>query len=544
MGTSTRLSNTYQFPSIEPGASAVFVHDLVISSKKVAPDKISLDTDGAFDVVSDKTSVTLTNVGQVAAAPKILVEYYNTDDRAFGSSSETNLSIKPFVVGGAKDNEGSSGSPAFVSPAVENTIYARLTGNDTSGKGTLAKPYRTFARAIQDVPLVIAAGVSFVVDITGIGAETLPDNYALPAFSASESWSFDFSDDYTVFGTALKIRATPVRVPGPDSLIAAGVITYDPDTLQRTLTVPGARPAWALDAMKGKYLKSSGNAFSNAVITGSTSGASSTLTLVTAQGTFVDPTFPAEIQDLSASLVAGDVGFQASNVDSVQFVGLDIPAFYAAGGNGGIVFAACALSVIELDGLGGSNFQPMVNTYLRDGLIFVGAPLSMVGCFCENMDDFGDGDGMKFIAPGTLVLFRSSTARGCSTIVCGAPTVGGMEAGGIGTLFIDKSEISGSTGDGVQFQGSIGRARFTKIQNCAGNGITADGPVKLALDGVVGTGNAGVGVLADNGAQVLADAATTVIGSTDAYQVGATVVPAWVPANTTDAATFSRVNRA
>jgi hypothetical protein len=103
MGASTRIANTFQFPSIAPGASAVFVHDLRVANKKVAPDKISLDTDGKFTVVSTTISVTLTNVGAVAAAPKILVEYYNSDDRAFGSNVDTNLSIKPFIIGDAGD---------------------------------------------------------------------------------------------------------------------------------------------------------------------------------------------------------------------------------------------------------------------------------------------------------------------------------------------------------------------------------------------------------------------------------------------------------
>jgi len=138
MGASTRIANTFQFPSIAPGASAVFVHDLRVANKKVAPDKISLDTVGKFTVVSTTTSVTLTNVGLLAAAPKILVEYYNTDDRSFGSNADVNLSIKPFVIGDANDESAQ---------IIPSTVYIYAPGNPL---GRHANVYTDFNELMAD----------------------------------------------------------------------------------------------------------------------------------------------------------------------------------------------------------------------------------------------------------------------------------------------------------------------------------------------------------------------------------------------------------
>lgn len=68
--------------------------------------------------------------------------------------------------------------PEFVSPTEEVTIYARSTGSDATGDGTTqATAYRTFQRALRDVPGLIPGGYVYTVDITGIGTEVLPPDY-------------------------------------------------------------------------------------------------------------------------------------------------------------------------------------------------------------------------------------------------------------------------------------------------------------------------------------------------------------------------------
>lgn len=51
--------------------------------------------------------------------------------------------------------------------AVVQYIYARTTGNDSTGDGTLANPYLTVDRALEDVPSFIN-GVKYIIDMTGL----------------------------------------------------------------------------------------------------------------------------------------------------------------------------------------------------------------------------------------------------------------------------------------------------------------------------------------------------------------------------------------
>src|SRR5271154_2323637 len=95
---------------------------------------------------------------------------------------------------GPRGHEGPQGPQGPQGPAADavptaafavstTTIYARVTGSDTTGNGTLTNPYRTFQRAIRDVPLLPAPGARYIVDITGIGTEVFPPNYTTPAIT-------------------------------------------------------------------------------------------------------------------------------------------------------------------------------------------------------------------------------------------------------------------------------------------------------------------------------------------------------------------------
>ena len=57
------------------------------------------------------------------------------------------------------------------SPKSRINIYARATGHDTNGDGTLENPYRTFYQCMKDIPLNLDGRVVYI-DISGIGVET------------------------------------------------------------------------------------------------------------------------------------------------------------------------------------------------------------------------------------------------------------------------------------------------------------------------------------------------------------------------------------
>jgi hypothetical protein len=145
---------------------------------------------------------------------------------------------------------------------VITTIYARQTGNDTTGNGTLANPYRTFQRAIRDVPPLILPGNQFNVDVTNLGLEVFPPGYQLPQIQASSlvnTWIDNPLGPFS-FTTPLNIVATPqpvAAIPLADTLLPAGsyTVTADPDTGLGTVTLTGpARASWGTDGLKGKMI--------------------------------------------------------------------------------------------------------------------------------------------------------------------------------------------------------------------------------------------------------------------------------------------------
>ena len=110
---------------------------------------------------------------------------------------------------------------------VINTIYARTTGDDDTGAGTLLSPYKTLQRAVRDVPLNIPRGVRYVVDVTGI-TETTPIDYVLPQWKAP--WvAYDpvVAGDVFAVVAAVTIQAEPQLVAAlseEDATIAAADI--------------------------------------------------------------------------------------------------------------------------------------------------------------------------------------------------------------------------------------------------------------------------------------------------------------------------------
>jgi hypothetical protein len=143
-------------------------------------------------------------------------------------------------------------------------IFANATGNDATGDGTAFAPFRTFARAMQNVPDVIEPGNRVIVDITGLGLEVLPPNYALPAidapFGVELAYVLPNAVDYYPFTTvtALEIIAKPklaTLAQGSNTLGAGDILSVAPDPDTNLVVVATNQDYGAADSLKGKLVQ-------------------------------------------------------------------------------------------------------------------------------------------------------------------------------------------------------------------------------------------------------------------------------------------------
>jgi len=477
-------------------------------------------------------------------------------------------------------------------PAIGNitsTIYARAFGHDVSGKGTLAKPYRTFQRAIRDVPPDIDPGYRFIIDITGIGVETLPQDWACPPINCPQEhlWNFLGLDPnvppYFSFATPLTIRAIPQfasTLPPTDAVISAGdgaiVSAVGPNLVKVTLPL---RASWGPDgALKGlfvvKTLSSSsllGGSGAQTIFDNKTVGATSELYLTNTPLEFnggvgplvLQPGEVLAIMEPSATLQAPPAdNFQKEpiefgGIDAINFQGIQFQSTAPINsGAGSLLIDTVTNPGLELCVLNEATFQGCRGL----GVFF--SACTVRGLF-DAYDDSGLVQKSFFQGVGTSVGFPSFRVFGqgleCfDTVFDGCATFGGGQPDifGVTTLIpiawqFQNCWLLNSLGDAINVRAPTRVDMQTvQIDNAqaafpfAGNGITATGPCQLVLQGVTGSGNAGVGVQLDDGTHVKVDGTTTILGAGGAYQNGdAAPIAVWpaVPFNDANLNTLSRI---
>jgi len=265
-----RLKNTLQFTNLAPGATIVLPHGLKSQQRVLAPDVVFIPSADLEVVASDTASLTLFNQGAMPLTGAVLVEAWHTIERAFGDVANEDLPVKPYIVVSVEGGNQPAWPP--FQTGLARRIYARLTGNDTTGEGTLAKPYRTFQRAVRDVPLQITPGMRIVVDCSDLGqfsdgpgfGESFPPNYALPAIQSPFGLDVNFAFPDTTFPfstvTAFEIVAVPrlAKSVAPADQIITGAdligpgITADADT---NLVEIHTNKSYALNALEGLFLQ-------------------------------------------------------------------------------------------------------------------------------------------------------------------------------------------------------------------------------------------------------------------------------------------------
>jgi hypothetical protein len=543
---SDRLWNILNFTSIPIGGSATLPHLLVVNGDPIIPDFVTPPALFGF-VSGDATNVTVKNTGSLTGNCSVLVSAIHPVARSFGLSPDDGtfqqgLTPRPFSL-----STGGTPQPPFPNPPIAVSIFARLTGNDTTGDGTLATPYRTFQRAILDVPSIIPAGVRYVVDITGIGLEVLPPNYQFPPIITAQTVTLDLSDpDFiTIEGLDVIARPQPMAgIPLADTLIApADVLSVvtDPSDLMVTVTLNAPRASWAANALRGKLLAGAVPIVDNGTIIASTT----TTLLVTPSVSMLAPSAPWQVKEPSATL-------QGSGTDAITVVvgspGIKGIKFVNTGGAGtalAINFMDCGTPLLEscdIEGLGSHGASTIVlvtsfihgknlganTSLLAQSSLFSGIPsFTEIGDFPANWVLAGDA----FVS--CPVIGPRADPFGLFASPVGARPVG-MTLNGV---FITTPVVDGAfPADGVYVCGGYTALANVRINGAPGSAIrvdTANGMCSLTtvVGGTGGGGdpaNAGFGVLVNDGAQVrVLDNGTLVTGTGGDMKVGTLPARTW-----------------
>jgi hypothetical protein len=520
-----QLKNILLFVNLAPGASQSLAHGLNNNFRKLVPDILTPNVKGVGAFSADDTNVTLFNSASYPLTIAVLCEAWHTIERAFGPRSVTALAPQPFVDG------ASSVAPPF-NPSL-TTIYARTTGSDTTGNGSLLFPYATFQRAVRDVPAIIPPGSQYNVDITGI-TEILPANYTLPSWKSAETLDSGGTGRFFQFQAAVNIQAdlrnvqalstADATVAAADVVSTAGVA--DPISGLLTYTLVAPRASWAANALKGKFFIQGGNTpVQNCVIASSTN-----TTIEICSRTALTFTNPANIMEPSAYLSGtfnitsgtgtGDGFLRAMNCDSVGFNGIDMRNVgginlqgLAMVGNGNGFCNLCVVPSINMN-LNSRSLGRILRCWVQGQPVLGGYMSSQFSLY----DAVSGANTIMAGAPGCAINMRNNIFDGCVTLEPLAVFPGtGIVPASIDLLDIDHCIIRntpGVTGDGVRFYG--GRGRFTNLNasGCGRDGVRAAlGSGFLELQGcgstvANGVAATGYGINVQDGLFVTADAAT------------------------------------
>lgn len=453
---------------------------------------------------------------------------------------------------GPRGPEGPSGAPSlsefFPFAIVTRTIYARATGSDETGDGTLENPFRTFQRAIAEVAVltggIIPNGKRYVVDITGIGIETLPDAYEMPSIIATTFIS-SADDPATVpfrFIAPLDIRAFPQPfsgIPVADTSVPTSdvlSITADPATGLVTITTATPRASWAADALKGVFLIGDVSARASSAIVSSNPTQifiANILSQVVLQNfSIVEPS--ATLQGAIPS--SETASFNCFNTPAVSFHGIRFrcldPDPFAVGfalGNA----EQPAMELCDVEGLVvnviGEQFIFQANVLRTKAIDIEAAVFTVRQCLLLDIP------ALFFGADPVVELARSVVDGLGGSLGPSSVFIGGGSTGGRWEVL--NTLVKGTTAGPAFAATGFGSWSFDTvvIQDTTGDAILVEGPTQVILNAVTGgTGgagdpaNTGVGVHAVDGGQArVLDDGTLVTGTGGDLQAGTLAARTW-----------------
>jgi hypothetical protein len=434
-------------------------------------------------------------------------------------------------------------------------LYARPNGSDEHGHGTLDKPYATLQRAIRDVPLIIPVLERYYVDITGCN-ELLPPDYALPPIKSASYYTVLGADPVYgerrfANGLVILSQVAPFSgIPLADTTIAPGDVVsmaLDPVSGLQTIVVNKLYPVGVL---RGALLTALApqrrgttifDQLDNTPLPGQTTLVTTTTTTNLA---FAAPFLIAEP---GATLTAqnGDEAFTGLGIKHVDAISLQGIRFRNAD-PGVNSYALCIVdsnvvttALCDIEGMYiGPNTQyffPNGSTIRNKTVESEGqTELDFSGCSLIDLATFYTYD-VNVIAFTACGLLRCA-AIGPRPAVIFTPTFTTIGSGIATKTLVANCDIQDSVADtdfgtpgfGILSIGPLANVANTKINGCAADAIYINGG-NAVIQGVAGSGNGGVGILADMGAQVSIDAATTVQGAlvTDGVKAGSLAAVAY-----------------
>jgi hypothetical protein len=387
-------------------------------------------------------------------------------------------------MGGAPTGDGPGGVPLPPFAVTEIVIFANQDGSDETGAGTEANPYRTFQRAVRDVPAVILPGFRYKIEITNLGDETFPAEYALPA------WSMWSEDD--VFINANQQPANSLT-PAERTVTVTSAIAL---AITKTISVTDTSQNWAPGSLKGLFL-SVGDPF-DPLISVIYDNTNDTL-LVT--GNDSSPVVPSPgdvltITEPSARFITtGDFGFRVSDSSLISIFGVKMepgPDSFGTldAGNATMKTERC---VFVQPYYGSAAVQHhVVSCYIIEGFFESRLYLSR-----GLLQDSGVRPFVRPAQTGLSIHSGQVLENTCVQIDNGITdrSVGGL-------LTMSGVLIKDPPSDGVKLVGGASFISGVEVDGAQGDAFAFIGPGKHTLQSIVGTGSTGVGIRSDDGAQV------------------------------------------
>lgn len=386
---------------------------------------------------------------------------------------------------------------------VTNTIYVRTTGNDTTGDGTLDKPYATIQKAFSVFPFTFK-DATYTIDITDMGTISVTDTLTFPAVVCDTPRNIDLTlpvDVLLTYGVIL--RATPTTVltlESSDITSFTGKSTTGLKVinLNSSILTPGAHV--------GQFIWGSGlRQFG--IITDNTANTIET----TQRFSFTAPLY---IGTHSAEILLNDAGslvptFKLFNVranmliDGIKFSNLNkdirIPSFDAEG------CLNLTLQRVQTDGLVLTNVSEAETHALNCSSTETPHPTSPA-----------TNGATVTIERDSFVWFQESYFKNtqwrvrnsgfqldesvCDT--CTAVGAGNLSSDGNSFSSLKYVHVLDGLEDGVEFTGNFRGYMFDcVVEDCVRSGVRISGGL-IDLDDVDGGGNGRYGLEVTDGAHV------------------------------------------
>lgn len=367
------------------------------------------------------------------------------------------------------------------------TVYATATGDDTTGTGSESAPFRTFAHACEANGVSERPGVKRVFDLTGLGDET-PAGAALPAWVGSQGLG---DPDVT-------IRADMQAVAG----LSAAAQTFTPTALAKTnastaYTVTCSTQSWPnIKALGSGYCKyAQWGDPDDELFYGIIHDNDGTHLYITCD----DPPFgDISIVEPSARLICS--GLNLCCQASVQFLGVSV---IAANSDDPVYFNPAMIvygSTVSFDHCTAERVWFVAPVYRYYTFCVDHVDCLFTGAAYISHSRFSGSDVAIFESPTQIVIKHG-------TVFEDVPGIFGFHLGAGGQYFganlqIEGAWIKNASSDGIYWPGGTVVLKDMVISDCGRNALFFDGPMKVKLANITGSGSAGVGIKLDNGAQV------------------------------------------